>query len=64
MDGKTRRAANAGTRTRFIKDSGRRTDIIVMTGLDPAIHVLFPYHLKTGMPGTRPGMTINWQCES
>jgi hypothetical protein len=63
MDGKTRRAANAGTRTRFIEDSGRRT-FLVMAGVYPAIHVLFPYHLKTWMPGTRPGMTINWQCES
>jgi hypothetical protein len=29
-----------------------------MAGLDPAIHVfLFVFRRKTGMPGTRPGMT-------
>jgi hypothetical protein len=37
------------------------TNLIVMAGLDPAIHVfLYGYGAsKTWMPGTRPGMTNN-----
>src|SRR5258706_1879097 len=31
--------------------------VVVMAGLDPAIHVLLQDSRKTWLPGTRPGMT-------
>jgi hypothetical protein len=37
------------------------THDLVMAGLVPAIHVLFP-ESKTWMPGTRPGMTVEMLC--
>jgi hypothetical protein len=37
---------------------------IVMAGLVPAIHVSLAADGKTWMPGTRPGMTENWNSRA
>jgi hypothetical protein len=40
------------------------TRSIVMAGLVPAIHVFDESkESKTWMPGTRPGMTVEMQCQ-
>ena len=35
--------------------------LLVMAGLVPAIHVFLRAVTKTWMPGTRPGMTRQWE---